>query len=100
LTEEFQAGETVTTSGGVYTYTPSYKAANVPVVVDYVPENPMNTEFKDTVMTNIGGDYTDSIRLPSEFGGYWDIYTYWDGDSEHTGATSGTCRVYQYAAIH
>jgi hypothetical protein len=96
----FQAGETVTTSGGIYTYTPSYKAANAPVIVDYVPENPLETEFKDTVMTNTSGDYTDSVKLPAEVGGYWDIYSYWNGDSEHQGATSGVCRIYQYAAIH
>ncbi|HEX5225971.1 MAG TPA: hypothetical protein VFW29_12655, partial [Solirubrobacteraceae bacterium] len=97
---EFQAGETVATSGGVYTYTPSYKAANVPVTVDYVPENPADTEFRDSVMTNSSGDYADSVKLPAEEGGYWDIFTYWNGDSEHQGATSGTCRIYQFAAIH
>jgi hypothetical protein len=95
----FQSGETVTTTGGVYTQ--STKAANTPVIVDYVPESANDTEFKDTVMTNSNGDYSDSVMLPSGFphGGYWDIYAYWNGNSQYEGATSGTCRIYQHQAI-
>jgi hypothetical protein len=39
--------------------------------------------------------------LPSGFphGGYWDIYAYWNGNSQYEGATSGTCRIYQHQAI-
>ena len=98
----FQAGETVTTSGGVYLSSPPrpFKAAHVPVIVEYVPENPFDTAFKDTVMTDGSGEYTDSVKLPAEPGGYWDIYTYWNGDAEDQGATSGNCRVYQHEAIH
>jgi hypothetical protein len=100
--EFFQAGQTVTTHGGVYLTSPPrpYKAANVPVILDYVPENPLDTEFKHTVMTNEAGDFTDSVTLPAEVPGYWDIYAYWNGDAQDQGATSGTCRIYQREAIH
>jgi hypothetical protein len=98
----FQAGETATTKGGVYLTSPPrpFKAANVPVIVEYVPENPSDTAFRETVMTDGSGEYTDSVQLPAEFGGYWDIVAYWNGDAEDQGATSGTCRVYQHEAIH
>jgi hypothetical protein len=100
--EFFQAGQTVTTHGGVYLTSPPrpFKAANVPVIVDYVPENPADTEFKHTVMTDGSGEFTDSVTLPAEVPGYWDVYAYWNGDSEDQAATSGTCRIYQREAIH